>query len=163
VTVSTLAIERLWLHIIAYRIWRYQRRSYEMSRLRDLVAQAAAVAPRRAASIESRARAIIAAEPDLIAEEDKSFTLHETVLEEAAGALGDLKHALAPLTNNPPSERSTPLPAVPALIDGQAGLGDLNQPMAAPSHQPGSAASTEPDGSLRTHAEVLSDIASASR
>jgi hypothetical protein len=37
-TVSTLAIERLWLHIIAYRIWRHNQRSYQLRNLEDYVA-----------------------------------------------------------------------------------------------------------------------------
>lgn len=99
-----------------------------MSRLRDLVAQAAAVAPRQAAKIEERARRIIGMEPGLEDQQDQAFGYHESVLAEAQSSLDDLQHALAPLSNNPPLERSTPLPASPVLIDGQAGVGDLNQP-----------------------------------
>lgn len=36
--VSTLAVERLWLHIIAYRIWRRIEEQRQMARLRDLEA-----------------------------------------------------------------------------------------------------------------------------
>jgi hypothetical protein len=36
--VSTLAIERLWLHIIAYRIWRYNQRNHAIRKLEDYVA-----------------------------------------------------------------------------------------------------------------------------
>jgi hypothetical protein len=34
--VSTLAIERLWLHIIAYRIWRRIEEQKQMARMREL-------------------------------------------------------------------------------------------------------------------------------
>jgi hypothetical protein len=131
--VSTLAIERLWLHIIAYRIWRRIEEQRQMSRLRDLVAQAAAVAPRRAASIEARARALIASEPDLEAEEREAFGMHESVLNEASASIDDLKHALAPLSNNPPSERSVPLSSGSVMPpNALAGVGDLNLPHPAP-------------------------------
>ena len=76
----------------------------EMSKLSDLVAQAAEVAPRQSAKIEARARAIIEGEPALVTLQDESFGLHEAILAEAESTMHDLKHSLATLTNNPPSD-----------------------------------------------------------
>jgi hypothetical protein len=117
--VSAARIDRLTARVVEYRLWRHTKRNYEMSRLRDLVAQAAAVAPRQAAKIEERARRIIGSESELEARQDEAFGVHEAILGEAQASLDDLQHALAPLSNNPPLERSTPLPAVSALPEGQ--------------------------------------------
>ena len=76
----------------------------EMSKLSDLVAQAAEVAPRQSAKIEARARAIIEGEPALVTLQNESFGLHEAILAEAESTMHDLKHSLATLTNNPPSD-----------------------------------------------------------
>ena len=96
-----------------------------MSRLSDLVAEAAAVAPRQAGKIEERARRIIASEASLEQLQEESFGPHEAILAEAEGTMHDLKHALAQTSNTsplPPSGGSPP----PAPL------------------QPGSGASTEP-------------------
>lgn len=107
-------------------IWVAVRRQKEilMSRLSDLVAEAAAVAPRQAAKIEKRARAIIESEKPLEDLQDESFGPHEAVLSEAESSMHDLKHSLAPLSNNPPLSTSGDSPPVPL--------------------QPGSTASSEP-------------------
>ena len=76
----------------------------EMSKLSDLVAEAAKVAPRQSAKIEARARAIIEGEPALLALQDDSFGPHEDILAEAESTMHDLKHSLAELTNSPPSK-----------------------------------------------------------
>lgn len=116
----TCAIAAAADRITAYRLVRLiETGELQMSRLRDVVAQAAAVAPRRAAAIEDRARALIASESSLQAAEDEAFSLHETVLDDAGAALDDLKHALAPLTNNPPSEPSSASSAALRATHGQ--------------------------------------------
>jgi hypothetical protein len=102
-----------------------QQRGSDVSRLSDLVAQAAAVAPRQSAKIEDRARRIIASEAPLEDLQDESFGPHESILAEAVDTMHGLKHALAPLTNNPPL--STPEDLPPAqppdpLNPGPAGV-----------------------------------------
>jgi hypothetical protein len=95
--------------ITYFDLWSCGRDS-DVSRLSDLVAQAAAVAPRQAGKIEERARRIIASEAPLEQLQDESFGPHESIMAEAEGTMHDLKHALAPLTNNPPLPTPKPLP-----------------------------------------------------
>ena len=73
-----------------------------MSRLGDKARAAAAVAPRQAARIEARADAIIAQESGIEKETDEAFAPHEALLSEAQTALGDVKHALAVVSNGAP-------------------------------------------------------------
>jgi len=87
-------------------LWSCNERGSDVSRLKDLVAQAAAVAPRQAAKIEERARRLIASEAPLEELQNESFGMHEALLAEGEGAMHDLKHTLAPLTNSPPSKTS---------------------------------------------------------
>jgi len=100
-----------------------------MSRLTEKLEAAGSVARRQHSKIEERADRVIAREADIERQADEAFLPHERMLDEAENGLAALGKELAVLSNNPPLERSTPLPPVSALLpDVAAGVGDLNQP-----------------------------------
>jgi hypothetical protein len=117
-------IRRITAHVIAYRFTLENERHSRMSRLKEKLAAAAAVAPRQAAKIEARADAIIASESELEALTDDAFSVHEALLDEARKGVQDLKHELATMSNSPPLERSTPSPAATGA-DATSHAGDL--------------------------------------
>ncbi len=106
-------IEHLRLGIRALRLL---HREMRMSRLKEKLAAAAAVAPRLEAKFEARADAIIARESGLDQRGDHAFTLHEARLDDAGSAVDAVEAALSILTNGgPPLGLSTPSPIVSPL------------------------------------------------
>ena len=111
-----LAIEHETCRVIAIRFNLENERRSNMSRLSEKLAAAAAVAPRQAAKIEARADTIIAREQDIERQTEQSFLPHELLLDEAENGLSALEKELRLMSNNPPLEHSTPLPAATGAV-----------------------------------------------
>lgn len=103
-----------WLayEVRVIRMLREVRRQ-DMSRLKEKLAMAAAIAPRQAAKIEARADRLIAREAEIEARTDATFGAHEALLDDAQSSMDDLLKQLAGFTNNP-LDRSDDLPEEPA-------------------------------------------------
>ena len=119
----TIALEQATCRIIAHRFTLENERHRNMSRLKDKLAAAAAVAPRQAAKIEARADAIIASESELETMTDDAFAPHEALLDEARKGVQDLKHELATMSNSPPLEPSGGSPATAGATTPRVALG----------------------------------------
>ena len=72
-----------------------------MSRLTEKLKQASGVVGRQTARIEARADAIIAREPQIEAQTDQAFSLHDAMLNEAEKGLDALARELALVSNAP--------------------------------------------------------------
>jgi DNA-directed RNA polymerase subunit L len=108
-------IRRITAHVVAYRFQLENERHSRMSRLTEKLKAASEVVGRQTAKIEARADAILAREPLLEHQTDAAFSPHEALLDEAEQGVDALGRQLALLSNNPPLEHSTPLPASPEV------------------------------------------------
>jgi hypothetical protein len=107
----TIALNKRTAHIIATRFHLENERRRNMSRLTEKLQLAGGVANRQSVKIEARADAIIAREAEIEKKTDQAFSPHEAILSEAETALDAVELELTLLSNNPPLEHSTPLPA----------------------------------------------------